>query len=166
MTEEVSSSPQFIQNIKPEMPKILIINYDERREVIVSFLKRFTNKYIRKEKILSEIENMIKIQKPDIVAFFTQDSISGTKYHYQHQLMEKIEGIKNTELEYRIVSKVDATTKANSRFGLLESNDKKPFNVRTRIYVNNKTFLKKLHKDYKRLNILFKIYFYIIFLYK
>lgn len=139
MTEEVSSSPQFIQNIKPEMPKILIINYDERREVIVSFLKRFTNKYIRKEKILSEIENMIKIQKPDIVAFFTQDSISGTKYHYQHQLMEKIEGIKNTELEYRIVSKVDATTKANSRFGLLESNDKKPFNVRTRIYVNNKT---------------------------
>jgi hypothetical protein len=138
MTEEVSS-PQFVQNYKSDMPKILIINYNERKEVIVSFLKRFTNKYRNKEKILSEIENMIKTEKPDIVAFFTQESISGTEDHYQHHLMKKIEGIKNTQLEYRIVSKVDATTKKNSRYASLQSNDKKPFNVRTRIYVNNKT---------------------------
>jgi hypothetical protein len=139
MAEEVLSLPQFIQNIRYGMPKILIINYNEKREVIVSLLKRFTNKYIRKEKILSEIENMIKTEKPDIVAFFTQESVSGTKYHYQHQLIEKIEGIKNTQLEYRIVSKVDATTKKNSNNGVYRSNDKKPFNVRTRIYINNKT---------------------------
>jgi hypothetical protein len=53
--------------------------------------------------------------------------------------MKKIEGIRNNQLEYRIVSKVDATTKKNSRYASLQSNDKKPFNVRTRIYVNNKT---------------------------
>ena len=82
---------------------------------------------------------MIKKEKPDIVAFFTQESISGTDDHYQHHLMKKIEGIRNTQLEYRIVSKVDATTKKNSRYASLQSNDKKPFNVRTRIYVNNKT---------------------------
>jgi hypothetical protein len=82
---------------------------------------------------------MIKKEKPDIVAFFTQESISGTDDHYQHHLMKKIEGIRNTQLKYRIVSKVDATTKKNSRYASLQSNDKKPFNVRTRIYVNNKT---------------------------
>ena len=117
-------------------PVVLVINYNE-------------NNQPPDETKLNEILSSIEQNKPDIFILTTQDSRSGTDSHIHHSVKEKIENSKkrkylrrNTKIEeslkkYKLFSKVDGTRLSNSKFGFF--NTEKPYNVRTRIWINTET---------------------------
>jgi hypothetical protein len=114
-------------------PVVLVINYNE-------------NNKPPDETKLNEILSSIEENNPDIFILTTQDSRSGTDSHIHHSVKEKIENSKkrkylrrNTKIEeslkkYKLFSKVDGTRLSNSKFGFF--NTEKPYNVRTRIWIN------------------------------
>ena len=117
-------------------PVVLVINYNE-------------NNQPPDETKLNEILSSIEENNPDIFILTTQDSMSGTDSHIHHSVKEKIENSKkrkylrrNTKIEeslkkYKLFSKVDGTRLSNSKFGFF--NTEKPYNVRTRIWINTET---------------------------
>ena len=129
-------------------PVVLVINYNE-------------NNQPPDETKLNEILSSIEENNPDIFILTTQDSMSGTDSHIHHSVKEKIENSKkrkylrrNTKIEeslkkYKLFSKVDGTRLSNSKFGFF--NTEKPYNVRTRIWINTEnveyTGLKNFSKN-------------------
>jgi hypothetical protein len=126
-------------------PIVLVINYDEN------------NKSPNQNKI-DEIIFKIQSINPDIFILTTQNSVSGTDSHIQHSIRDKINNSKtrkffrsNTELElllkkYNLFSKIDATRKSNSKLGFF--NAVKPYNVRTRIWINSETVYQGFTKNF------------------
>ena len=110
-----------------QQPVVLVINYDEN------------NKSPNEYKII-EIHNILMSKSPDIFVLTTQDSRSGTSSHIQHSIREKI---KNEFKNYYLLSKIDGTRKSDSKIGMLQF--KKPYNVRTRIWINTDTVFKGLY---------------------
>ena len=126
-------------------PIVLVINYNE-------------NNQPPDEIKLNEILNKIKSHNPDIFILTTQNSRSGTNSHIHHSVKEKIENSKkrkylrsNTDIElllkkYNLFSKIDATRKSNSNLGFF--NSVKPYNVRTRIWINSETVYQGFTKNF------------------
>lgn len=127
-------------------PKVLVINYDEN------------NQQPPDQKKIDEIFSKIELISPDIFILTTQNSLSGTDSHIQHSIRDKINKSKsrkyfrsNTKLElllkkYNLFSKIDATRKSNSNLGFFSS--EKPYNVRTRIWINSKTVYQGFTKNF------------------
>lgn len=132
---------------KNKKPKVLVINYNEN------------NESPNQEK-LNQILSQIKKNNPDIFILTTQNSTSGSDNHIQHSVKEKIENSKkrkylksNTNLEkilkkYKLFSKVDGTRLSNSKLGFFKI--EKPYNVRTRIWINTETVYQGFTKNFSK----------------
>jgi len=132
---------------KNKKPKVLVINYNENNE---------SPNQEKLNQILSQIEQ----NKPDIFILTTQNSTSGSDNHIQHSVKEKIENSKkrkyltnNTNQEevlkqYKLFSKVDGTRLSNSKLGFFKI--EKPYNVRTRIWINTETVEQGFTKNFSK----------------
>lgn len=117
---------------------ILLINFDENKKIF------------KDKKIIEEKFENTDFNKYTLIIVCTQNSLSGTEQHFQHQLESYLLNLKNnSENIFELLSKSDATRQVNRRHYLLFKNH----NVRTRVYyqkgkVNFNFPLKKFKYSY------------------
>lgn len=110
-------------SINSVLSRILLINYNEDAKKYKEINDDLKNQLLPKQ-----------YDKYDIIIVCTQDSISGKSSfnapHLQHQLKKIF--LKN---EYEMLYKIDATLQKDRTMGFIKN---RSYNVRTRIYINNK----------------------------
>lgn len=110
-------------SINSVLSRILLINYNEDAKKYKEINDDLKNQLLPKH-----------YDKYDIIIVCTQDSISGKSSfnapHLQHQLKKIF--LKN---EYEMLYKIDATLQKDRTMGFIKN---RSYNVRTRIYINNK----------------------------
>jgi hypothetical protein len=135
--KQVNTTTTTITNTLNE-PKILLFNFDEKCEEILSDLfyisKEKKNKKVLQQNIINNFITYIEENKPAIVVVCTRNSLSKTNKHYQHSIKNRILGIDKNIANYFNLIKVDSTLESN--LYSIKSIGKKFCGLRTRIYVD------------------------------